>query len=151
MRRTLTSTLFLSTALLSAHASTKGQGFALEAHNHAPNALTASVAPAQPITNSSPEQIRISSVVQPKLTRQVNPKLGPADFHAQDLESQKLVLHFVVDESGTPQHIEIIKSVNQDVDERVLDAVRQYRYSPARLDGQVVASDLNLEVRFQHR
>jgi protein TonB len=57
----------------------------------------------------------------------------------------------VVDESGTPKNIEIVKSINPEVDSRVMAAVRQFKYKPAMLDGQAVSSDLNLSMNFQLR
>ena len=154
MRRIIVSTLFLSAALLTAQTSTKGQGVTLEARSEAPNALTAAAAPAQPITDASAtaKEIRISTgVTEPKLLKFPSIALSTADFHRQAVGSQKLVLHFQVDEKGVPQNIEVVKSVNQEVDSRMLSAVREYRYEPAKLDGQVVSSDLNLIVSFENR
>ena len=153
MRRIIVPSLFLSAALLTAQTSTKDQGVTLEARSEAPNALTASTAAAQPVTDasSSPKQTRISSVTEPKLLKFYAVQLAASDFHTQDIGSKQLILHFDVDEKGTPQNISVVKSVNQEVDSRLITAVRQYRYAPAVLDGQVVASDLNLVVRFQSR
>src|SRR5258708_4896721 len=149
MRRIIVSSLFLSAALLTAQTSTKDQGVTLEARNEAPNALTASAASAQPVTDASstPKQTRISSVTEPKLLKFHPVELAASDFHTLDVGSKQLILHFEVDEKGTPQNISVVKSVNQEVDERMMTAVRQYRYAPAVLDWQAVASDLNLVVR----
>ena len=153
MRRIVVSTLFLSAAMLTAQSSTKGQGVTLEARSETPSEVKAPSVATQPIADSSAEakSLRISSVVEPKLVKYRNVTVDSADFHTANPDNQKMILHFVVDENGAPQHIEVLKSVNQDVDGRVLDAVRQYRYAPAKLDGQVVASDLNLIVKFESR
>ncbi len=153
MRRILASTLFLSAAMLTAQSSTKGQGVTLEARTETPSEVKGPAVASQPVADSSAEAkpLRISKVVEPKLVKFSNVTLDSAAFHTASPDNQKMILHFVVDESGTPQHIEVVKSVNQDVDGRVVNAVRQYRYAPAKLDGQVVASDLNLVVKFESR
>jgi protein TonB len=153
MRRIIVSTLFLSAAMLAAQSSIKGQGVTLEARSETPSEVKAPVAATQPVVDASSEAkpIRISTVSEPKLVKYRAVTLDSADFHTASPDNQKLILHFVVDETGTPKNIEVLKSVNQDVDGRVLNAVRQYRYAPAKLDGQVVASDLNLVVKFASR
>jgi len=67
------------------------------------------------------------------------------------MATQKVVVSFTVDESGRPQNVHVEKSVNPIVDERVLNAVRQYRYLPATLNNQRVAVHINLEVNFASR
>jgi TonB family protein len=56
-----------------------------------------------------------------------------------------------VDENGTPQNVHVVQSVNQNVDERVMTAVRSSRYVPAKLDDQIVPVDVNLLVNFRQR
>jgi TonB family protein len=68
-----------------------------------------------------------------------------------NLAAEQVVVSFTVDESGKPQNVHLAKSVNPVVDERVLNAVRQYRYSPATLNDQKVAVDINLQVNFASR
>jgi hypothetical protein len=41
--------------------------------------------------------------------------------------------------------------VNQTVDERVMAAVRQYRFVPGTLDDQSVPVDVNLVINFQEK
>ena len=153
MRRIFISSLFLSTVLLHAQADTKGQRAVLEARNEAASAPA--VAAPQPPTdvNSSPQARRISTgVTWPKLISKPNLTVSTADFSAtQDLSAEQVVLSFKVDENGTPQNIHVIHSVNQNVDERVMAAVRNSRYTPATLDDRTVPVDLNLVVNFQKR
>jgi TonB family protein len=68
-----------------------------------------------------------------------------------NLATQQVVVSFTVDETGKPQNVHLSKGANPIVDERVLNAVRQYRYAPATLNGQKVAADINLEVNFSNR
>jgi hypothetical protein len=153
MRRIILSTLFLSTMLLHAQSSNNGQGVTFQARGESPNALAAPAAVLHANDASEKTQgFRISTgAVAPKLLKVHDVILSVSDFHAKDPSSQKLVLHFNVDQSGKPQNIQIVKPVNPDVDARVINAVSQYRYIPAKLDGQVVSSDLNLIMSFEPR
>ncbi len=153
MRRIIVSTLFLSTMLLHAQSSNTGQGVNLEARGESPNALAAPAAVLHANDASEKTQgYRISTgAVAPKLLKVHDVDLSVSDFHAKDPSSQKLVLHYSVDQSGKPQNIQIVKPVNPEVDARVIHAVSQYRYAPAKLDGQVVSSDLNLVMSFEPR
>ena len=146
MRRIIMSTLFLSTVLLHAQSATKGQGVTLEARNDAASA-------AQPATDAAlPSGRRISTgVTWPKLISVPTVSVSATDFPTHDLAAEHMVVSFRVDEKGLPQNIHLLKSVNQSVDQRVLDAVRQYRFEPGTLDDQNVAVDVNLVVNFQAR
>jgi len=145
--------LFLSTMLLNAQASRTGQDVNLEARSDSSSVLEAR--PELPTSTNArytPDGHRISTgVIEAKLIKQADTHLAASDFHTTDLSTQKIVLHFVVDESGTPKNIEIVKSINPEVDSRVMAAVRQFKYKPAMLDGQAVSSDLNLSMNFQPR
>jgi TonB family protein len=149
MRRIILSTLFLSTVLLHAQSATKGQGETLEARNDA-----ASASAVQPATDAAalPSGRRISTgVTWPKLISVPTVSVSATDFPTRDLAAEHMVVGFLVDEKGIPQNIHLLKSVNQSVDQRVLDAVRQYRFKPGTLDDQNVAVDVNLIVNFQER
>jgi len=57
-----------------------------------------------------------------------------------------VVLELNLDEQGKPEDIQVVKSVNPTLDADVVDAVRQFRWRPAKLDHQPVATDLTLKV-----
>lgn len=150
MRRILMSSLFLSTALLHAQANTKGQQVTLEARNETASApVAAAPQPAVDVNANVPARRVTTGVMGPKLISRQPLTVSAADFPNQDLEAAQVVLSFRVDTNGTPQNIHILKSVNQSVDERVMTAVRSSRYTPASLDDQNVALDVNLVVNFQ--
>jgi len=148
MRNVLAVCAIFSSVLLHAQSVTKGSSVNLEAKNNYAGALYAHGA-SQPLndatTNSQP--LRISTgVVWPKLISEPNFKVSSADFMGRNLAMEQVVVSFTVDESGKPQNVHL--AVNPVVDERVLNAVRQYRYAPATLNNQKVAADINLEVNF---
>ncbi|MGC2399834.1 MAG: TonB family protein [Acidobacteriaceae bacterium] len=100
------------------------------------------------VANYGPESQmkRVSTgVVPPKLiyTVDVQADESTSKFLANDT---RVVVGMVVDKSGKPEDLKIIKSANPNVDARVLDAVSQYRFAPGTVSSQPVASPLNLEV-----
>jgi len=148
MRRIIVSTLFLSTVLLHGQTGTKGQSVTLEARNNATPSLDASSAASDVALSGR----RVSTgVVFPKLVSEPSFSVSTADFPNHDLGSQQMEVSFRVDEKGVPQNVQLVKSVNQSVDERVLAAVRQYRFTPGTLDNQVVPIDVNMVVNFQEK
>jgi TonB family protein len=62
------------------------------------------------------------------------------------LGDSKVVLQLNLDEQGKPADIQIINSVNPTLDADVVDAVRQFRWRPAKLDNQPISTALTLNV-----
>ena len=58
-------------------------------------------------------------------------------------------LTLTVDEQGKAQNIQLVKSTNPVIGERVVDAVQKFRWRPATLDKQPVPLDLTLNVEVQ--
>jgi TonB family protein len=48
-----------------------------------------------------------------------------------------------------PGDVHVIRSLGQDFDESAMDAVRQYRFTPAMRAGKPVAVAVSLEVSFR--
>ena len=74
----------------------------------------------------------------------------PTDTLATLANPAELVLKVNLDETGTPTHVYVVKSLNPDVDGRVMQAVRSFRWRPAVLDNQTIPVDVNLIVTVQH-
>ncbi|MFZ0745731.1 MAG: TonB family protein [Terracidiphilus sp.] len=153
MRSVLVASLFLSTVLLNAQTATKGQSATLEARNESPNALSApAAAPTGTDVSATTHPRPISTgVVAPKLISEPEIELATSDFQTEDLAGQYMVVHFWLDESGTPKNVQIVRPVNPTVDARMLAAVRQYHFLPATLDNQAVPLEMNLRIDFQAR
>ena len=98
-------------------------------------------------TNGSEAQVRRVStgVVPPKLiyTVDVQADEATARFLPNDT---KVVVGMIVDKSGRPEDLKIVKSANPEVDARVLSAVSQYRFAPGTVSNQPIESPVNLEV-----
>jgi TonB family protein len=61
----------------------------------------------------------------------------------------EVVVKLNVDEKGLPTDIEIVKSPTHYLDAPVVAAVRQYRFRPASLDNQPVATPMTLTILVQ--
>jgi len=62
----------------------------------------------------------------------------------------EVVLQLNVDEEGKARDIQVIKSINPELDAPVVAAVSKFRFSPAKLDNQAIPVALNLTVVVQH-
>ena len=59
------------------------------------------------------------------------------------------VLWLIVDSSGRPQQIRVSRSLGMGLDEKAVEAVRQWKFEPAMKDGKPVAVQINVEVNFR--
>jgi TonB family protein len=60
-----------------------------------------------------------------------------------------VVLWVVVGPDGRPHDIRVQRSLGMGLDEKAMEAVRQWKFEPARKDGQPVAVQINVEVNFR--
>jgi TonB family protein len=127
MRKLTVAILSLSSVMLHAQASTP--------------------APTQDASNGPAPQVkRISTgVIAPKLiyTVDVQASEDTAKFLSNDT---KVVVGMVVDKTGKPEDLKIVRSAGPGVDASVLAAVSQYRFTPGMVSNQPIATPLNLEV-----
>lgn len=63
--------------------------------------------------------------------------------------SGNVEVYLWVDESGNPSHIRVVRPIGMGLDEKAIEAVRQYRFKPAMKDGKPVKVDLYIDVNFQ--
>jgi TonB family protein len=59
------------------------------------------------------------------------------------------VVSCVVDSQGMPQRVHTIRKLGMGLDEKAIDAVRQYRFKPGLLNGKPVAVAITIEVNFR--
>ena len=62
--------------------------------------------------------------------------------------SGNVEIYLVVDEHGNPTHIRVTRGVGMGLDEKAIEAVRQYKFKPGTLNGKPVKVDMNIEVDF---
>ena len=57
-----------------------------------------------------------------------------------------VVLHLIVGPDGRPRDIRVARNLGMGLDDKAIEAVRTWRFEPARKDGQPVAVQVNIEV-----
>ncbi len=60
-----------------------------------------------------------------------------------------VVISLIVDTQGNPQHIRVVRPLGMGLDEKAVEAVRQYKFKPAMEGGKPVAVEITVEVNFQ--
>lgn len=89
-----------------------------------------------------------TGVTSPRLVRSSRIRVAENELPASSL-APSVALKFTLDQTGTPQNIQIVQPLTQAIDARVIEAVRQFRWTPAVLNNQTVAIDMNLTVQVQ--
>jgi len=98
------------------------------------------------------------SVTPPKITHSVEPKLPKKD--RRRLKSGTVLVQIIVETAGQVRNVHVIKSsaettptkdddVARVLDQSALDAVNQYRFELATLDGRSVPVLINVQVKFR--
>jgi TonB family protein len=148
MRKVIVATLLLTPMLLHAQANSPAQpqttGTTLQSKLDQPKEFATSEAD-HGTARTTP--IRISTgVVAPKLvsTVQIDSDFDgtPRGFALE----RKTVVEMVVDATGKPSDVKIVRSLGPVMDKNVLSAVRQYRFIPGTLDGEPTTVPVNLEL-----
>jgi protein TonB len=62
--------------------------------------------------------------------------------------SGSVLVNLWVDQSGRPTHVRVLQGLGMGLDEKAVDAVRQFRFKPAMENGKSVTVELNVEVSF---
>ena len=84
-----------------------------------------------------------------------SPKLiyAPDPEFSDEARRQKyqgvVVLSIIVDAQGNPQNIRVVRALGMGLDEKAVEAVRQYKFKPAQKGGRPVPVAINIEVNFQ--
>jgi len=60
-----------------------------------------------------------------------------------------VVVSLIVDAQGLPQRIHVARALGMGLDEKAVEAVRQYNFKPAMYQGKPVPCDISVEVNFQ--
>ncbi|HTW59093.1 MAG TPA: energy transducer TonB [Terriglobales bacterium] len=59
------------------------------------------------------------------------------------------ILGLIVDADGHPRDLRVIRGLGYGLDEKALESVKQWRFEPARKDGQPVNVEVSVEVAFR--
>jgi len=96
-----------------------------------------------------------TGITPPKITQAVTVGLTKAARQAyknnlfKDPNDVVSRISFVVDMEGHPKNLCLQTPAGFGLDERAADAVRQYRFNPAKKDGKPIAMRMTVEVRYQ--
>ena len=60
-----------------------------------------------------------------------------------------VVLSLIVDETGHPQGLKVVRSLGLGLDQKAIDAVEKWRFKPGMKDGKPVAVQATIEVNFR--
>lgn len=92
-------------------------------------------------------QIANGSLHPPVLVSQVNP-----DYSEQARKKKirgDVQMSLIIDTAGVPQDVTVIHGLGGGLDEKAVEAVKQYRFRPATRDGHPVPMKLHINVNFQ--
>ena len=87
------------------------------------------------------------SVRPPVLLHSVDPEYSESARKAK--LSGDVIVGLTVDAAGEPQNVHVTRGLGNELDEKAIEAVQQYRFKPATKDGEPVAVALNVAVNFQ--
>jgi TonB family protein len=85
-----------------------------------------------------------NGVTPPRITRRVEPEHPAKGFKV----TGAVLISVVITSKGEPDELRVIRSVDKDVDQNAMDAVKQWRFDPATKDGKPVAVRVSIEIRF---
>ena len=60
-----------------------------------------------------------------------------------------VLVYLQVDAQGRPTHVRVLRGIGLGLDEKAVEAVRQYKFKPALENGKPVPVEMNVEVNFQ--
>jgi protein TonB len=86
-------------------------------------------------------------VSKPLVLYQVEPEFSEEARKAKF--SGNVEVYLYVDTDGKPSHIRVVRPIGMGLDEKAVEAVRQYRFKPAMKDGKPIQVDLYVDVNFQ--
>ena len=103
---------------------------------------------APPPPEPAPGTVRIGGDVSPPLVlKQAEPEFSE-EARRKKVNGNVLV-HLIVDEKGLPQDVKVVRGLGMGLDEKAMEAVKQYRFKPAMRGGVPVKVEMNVAVNFQ--
>jgi protein TonB len=97
-------------------------------------------------TGGGPRRIG-GGVSAPVLIYQVEPEFSEEARKAK--VAGNVLVNLWVGTDGLPSHVRVLRGVGMGLDEKAVEAVKQYKFRPAMENGKPVLVELNVEVNFQ--
>ena len=113
--------------------------------------FTAAASPAPQLNDAPATTSRSIStgVTSPRLIYTTGFSIPADEMPTAPGSSNKIVLKVNLDETGHPVTVQVLQPVNPAIDARVVNAVRQFRWTPAVLNNKTVADDVTLTIDIQ--
>ena len=86
-------------------------------------------------------------VSPPTLIYAPDPKLSEEAKHAWAAGMVLVNVH--IDENGNTNHVRVVRSSQDSLDEKAVQAVKQYKFKPAMENGKPVTVEINIEINLQ--
>jgi TonB family protein len=100
-----------------------------------------------PGSNIAPLEKVGGPVLPPRLLKAKEPEFSPQARAGRF--SGVVLVDLIVDRNGAPQDVHVIHGVGMGLDENAVEAVKNYVFAPATLDGKAVPVEMHVEVNFQ--
>jgi TonB family protein len=109
--------------------------------------------------NKTPPATSEPRIVNGQLVYKVGPgvtppraKFSPSPEYSKEARKAKYqgtcVLWLIVGADGNPTNIRVARTLGKGLDEKAIEAVKRWKFEPAKKDGQPVATEINVEVSF---
>ena len=85
-----------------------------------------------------------NGVTTPRVTHQVDPEHPARGFRI----SGTVLIGLIITSKGEPKEVHVVRSLEKDVDDAAVEAVKQWHFAPATKDGKPVAVKIDVEIRF---
>jgi TonB family protein len=117
----------------------------------APAILTAAAVASTPAASDTSHSLRVSTgVTAPQVIETANVEVSPTALDTAYVNDARVVVNVLVGQDGKAQSVQIAKSYDKQLDEKVIAAVSKFRFAPATLDDQAVPMNLKLTVVVDH-
>jgi len=84
-------------------------------------------------------------ITPPRIIKQVNPRY-PTNRGVRAVGS--VIIGLVVSSKGLPKDPYVVKGIDKDLDQSAVDAVKEWRFSPAQKNAKPVAVRISLQIEF---
>jgi TonB family protein len=61
------------------------------------------------------------------------------------------VVSLIIDEQGKPKRVQVVRHLGMGLDQKAVEAVKQYTFTPAMRHGKPAAVEVHIEVNFRIR
>lgn len=109
--------------------------------------FTAAANASPPSENASASAPRVSTgVTPPRLLNMLEISYSNFPNQASRPPATQVQVSYLVDASGTPRNIQMVRGINPQWDAAIVQAVGQLRYRPASIDHQSVPMEITLDI-----